>query len=117
MRRAQDAGACFLDPLGDHFQLLGGFHGAGPGDQGKGAVPNCIGAHLDDGVIRMKFPVGFLIRLLNALYALYDSLCTNILNIDFCRIAQQPEHSGVLAIPCVDGHAVGLIELIGKVLI
>ena len=103
---AQHGRAGLFDALGDLRHLLAALHGAGADHHRDGAVADLELAHVDDGVVRVEFAVGLLVRLLDAGQALHDRVGLNNVRVDRGGVPDQAQHGGLRADPSVDGHLI-----------
>ena len=71
---------------------------------------------IDDGVVRVELAVSLFIGFLDAADALNNILSGDGVHIHRGGVAQQAQDGGVLAVPGVDGDAVGFGQVVGEIL-
>ena len=99
----QDVGARRLHSRRNGTNLLLAFHRTWPRNQGKVAAAYLDAVRKgDDRVLRMKFPVGGLVGILDALDLVDNVQGADEVDVDTRGVSNQPQNLLVLAFGCVD---------------
>ena len=98
----EHGGAALLHRLGNGHHLFLALHGAGTGHDGQGAAADLGAAHGNDRVLRVEFPVGVFVGLLNPLDVLHDVQGGDEVDVQLGRVAHQSQDGVSLADAGVD---------------